>query len=48
MRIADYLMARLAEVGVETIFTVTGRGSLHLTDALAKNPNLKHLSTHHE
>lgn len=48
MRIADYLMELLSKAGVKTIFTVTGRGSLFLTDALAKHKDIKHVCVHHE
>ncbi len=48
MRIADYLMECLSKAGVKTIFTVTGRGSLFLTDALAKHEEMQHVCVHHE
>lgn len=48
MRLADYLMNCLSKAGVKTVFTVTGRGSLFLTDALAKHQELKHVCVHHE
>jgi len=48
MRLADYIMLRLEKVGVSHVFMVTGRGALFLTDALAKNPNLKAVCNHHE
>ena len=41
-------MERLHKAGVEHIFHVTGRGSLFLSDALAKNVKLKAVSLHHE
>lgn len=48
MRVADYIMDRLCREGVTHVFQVTGRGSLFLSDALAKNPNLNAVSLHHE
>lgn len=48
IRVADYIFQSLEEIGIKSIFTVTGRGALFLTDALAKNQNLKHVCTHHE
>lgn len=48
MRLADYLMQRLVEAGAAHIFQVTGRGSLFLSDALAKNGDLRAVSLHHE
>lgn len=48
MRLADYVMDRLVEVGIENVFLVNGRGMLFLSDALAKNKKLKYICTHHE
>ena len=48
MRVADYIFERLQNVGVDTIFSVSGRGALYLTDAVAKNKSLKNISSHHE
>ncbi|MCW1429394.1 thiamine pyrophosphate-binding protein [Novosphingobium sp. JCM 18896] len=48
MRVADYIMQRLAEAGIGHLFLVTGRGALFLTDALAKNADLTAVSVHHE
>lgn len=48
IRVADYIIQRLSEEGIEHMFLVTGRGILYLSDALAKNENVKHISVHHE
>ncbi len=48
MRVADYIMSVLQRVGVGHVFTVTGRGALFLTDALAKNEHLETSCVHHE
>ena len=48
MRVADYIFERLVEVGLTHTYSVTGRGALFLTDAVAKNENIKNISTHHE
>lgn len=48
MRVADYIMQRLAQAGVGHVFQVTGRGALFLSDALAKSGELKAVSLHHE
>lgn len=48
LRVADYIMHRLVQAGVGHIFQITGRGSLFLSDALAKNTSLKAISLHHE
>lgn len=48
IRLADYVMQKLAQFGVSNIYTVTGRGSLYLTDALAKETRLNAICMHHE
>lgn len=48
IRVADYIMDRLSKAGVKHVFQVTGRGSLFLSDALAKHPELNGISLHHE
>lgn len=48
MRVADYIIERLIEVGLTHAYSVTGRGALFLTDAIAKNKELKNISMHHE
>lgn len=48
MRVADYIMQRLVQVGVAHVFQVTGRGTLFLSDALAKIKDLQAVSLHHE
>jgi acetolactate synthase-1/2/3 large subunit len=48
MRVADYIMKRLAQADVGHVFQVTGRGTLFLSDALAKSVELQSISLHHE
>jgi len=48
MRIADYIIQRIIDDGVKVTFMVTGRGMLYLSDAVARNPGIKGISTHHE
>lgn len=47
-RVADYIIRKVNEAGAECIFLLTGRGILYLTDAVAKNKNIRHISTYHE
>lgn len=47
-RVADYIIRTIAEAGASHIFMVTGRGILQLTDAVAKEPGIKGISTLHE
>jgi acetolactate synthase-1/2/3 large subunit len=48
MRLSDYVVEKLVEVGIPEIFMVTGRGILFLTDAVAKCKKIKSVCTHHE
>lgn len=48
IRIADYIMERLAKEGIESIFMVTGRGMLYLSDAVARSLSMEGVSVHHE
>ena len=48
MRVADYLMSRLAEAGAEHVFLLPGGGAMYLNDALACEQRLKPVPCHHE
>jgi acetolactate synthase-1/2/3 large subunit len=48
MRVADYLVSEIYNRGTDTIFSVSGRGALFLTDALAKHSDIKNVAVHHE
>ncbi|VXC75901.1 thiamine pyrophosphate-binding protein [Massilia sp. 9I] len=47
MRLADYLVETVAD-HADTVYLVTGRGALFLTDAVAKSKRLRPVCTHHE
>ena len=48
MRVADYLIQRLADLGVTNIFLLPGGGAMYLNDALACEPKIKPIACHHE
>lgn len=48
MRVADYIVNTIYDNGTDTIFSVSGRGALFLTDALAKHRVIKNVAVHHE
>ncbi|MFT3757632.1 thiamine pyrophosphate-binding protein [Thauera sp.] len=48
IRVADYLMAALAEHGAEHVFLLPGGGAMHLNDALACEKRLLPVPCHHE
>lgn len=48
MRVADYLMSRLAEAGAEHVFLLPGGGAMYLNDALVCEKRLIPVPCHHE
>ena len=48
MRVADYLMSRLADMGIEEIFLLPGGGAMYLNDALACEKRIHPVPCHHE
>lgn len=48
MRLADAVISSLIEFGVRETFFVTGRGSLFLTDAVARDSQMLGMAVHHE
>lgn len=47
-RVADYVIKQVQKEGAEHIFMVTGRGILYLSDAVAREKQIKGISTYHE
>ena len=47
-RVADYIIERLYNESAKHIFMVTGRGSLFLSDAVARHQDITGISVHHE
>ena len=48
MRLADFVIQYLKNKNVKNFFSVTGRGTLFLNDALAREKNVKSFFFHHE
>jgi len=48
MRVADYLMMRLADLGTRDLFFLPGGGAMFLNDALACEKRLTPIPCHHE
>jgi acetolactate synthase I/II/III large subunit len=48
MRVADYLMSRLADLGVREVFFLPGGGAMYLDDGLACEKRLTPVPCHHE
>ena len=48
IRLADYVVKFLEKKKIETVFTVSGGGSIFLCDALYSSKKIKYISHHHE
>ncbi len=48
IRLADYVVKKLAEYGVKHVFLVTGGGAMHLNDAFGRSPDIRYVACHHE
>lgn len=48
VRVADYIVNRLNEAGINTVFLLNGGGMMHLVDAVARNDKMKVVCNHHE
>jgi acetolactate synthase-1/2/3 large subunit len=47
-RVADYLISRLADLGLRDVFFLPGGGAMYLDDALARETRLNAVACHHE
>jgi len=48
IRVADYLLSRLADLGLRDVFFLPGGGAMYLDDALACEKRLNAIACHHE
>lgn len=48
MNVSEYIMKRIAQEGVQTVFMVSGGGAMFLDEALGNNKQLQHICCHHE
>lgn len=48
MRLADFMASALSELGISQVFGVTGRGSLFLTDGIARSKEIDFVPMFHE
>lgn len=48
MRVADYIMERLVQLGIRQVYFLPGGGAMHLNDALGRNPALEPILCLHE
>jgi acetolactate synthase-1/2/3 large subunit len=48
VRVSDYIFNAVADLGVKSVFAVSGGGAMHLVDSLGMNDRLQYVATHHE
>tara|TARA_Y100001951_G_scaffold104712_1_gene117333 strand:- start:13847 stop:15637 length:1791 start_codon:yes stop_codon:yes gene_type:complete len=48
MRVADYIISRLADLGIRHVYFLPGGGAMHLNDALGRHPDLEPVLCLHE
>jgi acetolactate synthase-1/2/3 large subunit len=48
IKISDLIFNVIADYGIDTVFTVSGGGCMHLIDSLGKNKRLEYICNHHE
>ncbi|NRR32677.1 thiamine pyrophosphate-binding protein [Oxalobacteraceae bacterium] len=48
IRVADYIVQRLREAGVDTVFMLNGGGMMHLVDAVGRCEGMRYVCSHHE
>lgn len=48
IKISDLVFNFIADKYIDTVFTISGGGCMHLTDSLGKNKRLKYICNHHE
>ena len=48
IKVSDYIARFFLEKGVDTCFSVTGGGAMHLNDSLGHNPSYRTIYNHHE
>jgi len=48
MKLSDYIVEYLVQQGVDTVFMVTGGGSMHINDSLGKESRIRKVFNHHE
>ncbi|RJQ33539.1 MAG: thiamine pyrophosphate-binding protein [Actinobacteria bacterium] len=48
VRVADYIVKRIADLGVKDVFMISGGGAMHLDDALSREKRLNYICNHHE
>jgi acetolactate synthase-1/2/3 large subunit len=48
MKVSDYIIQFIADLGVKHVFTVAGAGNVHLLDSMRRNSEVQYICNHHE
>jgi acetolactate synthase-1/2/3 large subunit len=48
IKLSDYVIRSIADLGVTDVFMVSGGGAMHLDDSLGREPRLSYVCNHHE
>lgn len=48
IKVSDLVFDFIASKNIDTVFTVSGGGCMHLTDSLSRNKDIKYICNHHE
>src|SRR4051812_26602604 len=48
IKVTDYVVQHLENIGVTDIFMVTGGGAMHLNDSFGKSTKIRCICNHHE
>jgi acetolactate synthase-1/2/3 large subunit len=48
VRVVDYIVQHLTEIGVDTAFLLNGGGMMHLVDSIGRHPDMQVVCNHHE
>jgi acetolactate synthase-1/2/3 large subunit len=48
MKLSDYVVSFLENLGVKNIFMLSGGGTMHLVDSVGRNKNIRYICNHHE
>jgi len=48
IRVADYIIKKIEEIGVRDVFMVVGGGAMYLNDAIGRSDKIQYVCNHHE
>lgn len=48
IKVSDYIVKRLADAGIKTVFMISGGGAMHLNDSVGRCKDIEYICNHHE